>query len=470
MSLRKNRTIRLSFSLRLAILYTSALCLSLAAVLSVTYQMIRHVAKSRDQDVIQAQTVQYKSIFEQGGVAAVSQYFNQLIGTSSEKTFVRIIGENDQVYFVTLSHPFWNLLDQKTNLWSRLSYGAARWDELFRDTSGDSWMVGTTPLGSGLYLQVGRSNTESRLVLTHFRKTVLKIILPAIALSLLVGWLMTRSAVAPLRALIDTLRNILTTGDLQQRVPARAQQGELGELSTMFNRMLDENEQLIRDSRETLDNVAHDLRTPMTHLRNSAEQALLESDPTRDVLQNALADCVEESEQILQMLNLIMDLAEAGAGHMNLTLESVSLRELADEVIELYTLVAEDQGIALKNEVLTDLTVNADRLRLRQCLANLVDNALKYSPKNTTVTISGTVEEDGVKLSVSDQGIGITAEELPRIWDRLYRGEQSRSTSGLGLGLSYAQAIIAAHGGTVDVQTQLNQGSTFTFFLPSIGN
>ncbi len=460
----------MSFSLRLAILYTSALCFSLAAVLSVTYQMIRHVAKSRDQDVIRAQTVQYKSIFEQGGVVAVSQYFNQQAGTSSEKTFVRIIGGNDQVYFVTLSHPFWKLLDQKTNLWSRLSYGAAQWDELFRDESTGSWMVGTTPLNSGMYLQVGRSNTESRLVLSHFRKTVLQIILPAVILSLLVGWLITRSAVAPLRALIDTLRNILTTGDLQQRVPARAQRGELGELSTMFNRMLDENEQLIRDSRETLDNVAHDLRTPMTHLRNSAEQALLEPDPTRDVLQNALADCVEESEQILQMLNLLMDLAEAGAGHMNLTLESVSLRELADEVIELYTLVAEEQGITLQNEISVELIVTADRLRLRQCLANLVDNALKYSPKNTTVTISGTVEEDGVKLSVSDQGIGITAKELPRIWDRLYRGEQSRSTSGLGLGLSYAQAIIAAHGGTVDVQTQLNQGSTFTFFLPRFGN
>jgi len=153
-----------------------------------------------------------------------------------------------------------------------------------------------------------------------------------------------------------------------------------------------------------------------------------------------------------------------------LTKESVSLRELVDEVIELYTLVAEEQGIALQNEVLMDLTVNADRLRLRQCLANFVDNALKYSPQNTTITLSGTQEEDGVKLSVSDQGIGITADELPRIWDRLYRGEKSRSTSGLGLGLSYAQAIIAAHGGTVDVQTQLNQGSTFTFFLPSIGN
>jgi len=466
MSLRKNKSIRMEFSLRLALIYTSALCFSLAAVLSVTYQLVSHVVQSRDHDVIQAQTVQYKTLFEQGGIDAVSTYFNQQMGTSSEQAFIRIIDKNDRVRFVTFSHPFWNLLDQQTNLWSRLSAGVAQWDELFLDESMGSWVAGTTPLAPELYLQVGRSNTASRRVLVHFRKTAMRIILPAIVLSLLVGWLMTRSALTPLRSLIDTLRRIFSTGDLHQRVPAHAQKGELGELTTLFNRLLDQNETLLQVSRETLDNVAHDLRTPMTHLRNATERALLQPDADQETLRDALADCAEESEKILQMLNLLMDMAEAGTGQMTLKTESFPLHELAEEVIELYALVAEERGIKLENTVPVAMSVCADRLRLRQCLVNLVDNALKYSPKNTEVTLVGSMASDAVELSVSDQGIGMTSDELPRIWDRLYRGEQSRSTSGLGLGLSLVRAVIAVQGGTVDVQTQLNKGSTFTLRIP----
>lgn len=464
---KKSKPARLSFSLRLSLIYTSVLCFALAVVLSVTYQLVRHVAIGRDHEMIQEQTRQYKSLFEQGGVAAISRYFNQQLGASSEQMFVRVIDAHNQVRFVTVSHPFWNLLDQQnTNQWSRVSVDQAHWDELFREGMTGSWIVGTTPLQPGLYLQVGRSTSESRLVLSHFRDTSLRIILPAIVLSLFVGWLMTRSAVLPLRSLIETLRQILSTGDLKQRVPAHKQRGELGELTTLFNRLLDQNEKLIRVSRETLDNVAHDLRTPMTHLRNATERALLDPDADREVLRDALADCAEESEKIIQMLDLLMDMAEADAGQMVLQKESVSLSDLTEEVIGFYDFVAEEHGIELKNTVPPSLLAQADRLRLRQCLINLIDNALKYSPKHTVITLAGSDDVDHVEFSVSDQGIGMTSEELPRIWDRLYRGERSRSTSGLGLGLSFVKTIVTAHGGTVDVKTRLNEGSTFTLRFP----
>ena len=466
MFLRKNESVFHSFSLRLALIYTVALCFSLAAVLSATYQLVRYVVQERDHDVIQAQAVQYKALFSRGGLEEVSAYFNQQITTTSEQTFIRIVDAEDRVRFVTLSHPVWNLMDERTNLWSQLSSGISQWDELIHDESKGSWVVGTTPLTKDLYLQVGRSNTESRQVLAHFRKIAIRIILPAIVLSLLIGAFMTRSALTPLRSLIDTLRRILTTGDLKQRAPVPVQRGELGELTTMFNRMMDQNQQLVQKSRDTLDNVAHDLRTPMTHLLNAAEQALLDPAPDPEILKEALADCVEESEQILQMLDSLMDLAEADAGSMRLKKESVQLRELADEVIELYAMVAQEQQIELQNNMTAEVV--ADRLRLRQCLGNLIDNALKYSPKNTQIILSDAEEEGGVVLRVSDQGIGMTPEDLPRIWDRLYRGEQSRSTSGLGLGLSYVLSIVTSHGGTVDVKTRLNTGSTFILRLPHV--
>jgi heavy metal sensor kinase len=454
----------MTFSLRLALIYTVALCVSLAALFAVTYQLVRRVVENRDHEVILAQTSQFKSIFERGGVQAISAYFSQQVTVSSESAFVRIVDQNNQVRFITVSHQLWNLLDKKTG--GRLPVDRARWDELIREETGGSWMVGTTPLAPGLYLQVGRNNTESRLVLANFRKTAFNIFLPAVIFSLLVGWLVTRSALSPLHALIDTVRHILATGDLRRRVPAQAPRGELTDLTTMFNRMLDQNEKLIRESRETLDNVAHDLRTPMTHLRNSAECALQLPEIDAHAMQDALADCVEESEQILHMLNALMDLAEAGTGDMRLNREETSLHELADDVIELYSLLAEERGIELKNDVPVGCVVQVDRLRLRQCVANLVDNALKYSPDGSVVTLSADLIGNQVELSVKDAGIGIAQEEIPRIWDRLYRAEQSRTTPGLGLGLSLVRAIIEAHGGTVDVASEPGHGSTFTLRLP----
>lgn len=464
---RKNRKRRtLSFSLRLALIYTSALCISLAAILYVTYRMVRYVALNRDRDVISAQTEQYKTLFQQGGIDAISKHFTRQFGTSPDQMFVRVMDEDNQVRFVTVSHSLSNFLEQNSNLWNRLSTDGTKWEDLFRDKSADSWVVGTTPLQSGLYLQVGRSNSQTRLVLNHFRNTALNIILPVILLSLFAGWLITQSAVRPLRSLIETIRRILSTGDMNQRVPAHTQRGELGDLTTLFNRLLDQNEKLILVSRETLDNVAHDLRTPMTHLRNATERALLDPDAGREVLRDALADCSEESEKIIQMLDLLMDMAEAETGRMELKKETVSFTELTEEVISFYDFVAEERDIKLKNEIPRGLSVQADRLRLRQCLINLIDNALKYSPKHTTITLAGSAGEDKVELSITDQGIGMTPDELPRIWDRLYRGERSRSSSGLGLGLSFVKTIVTAHGGTIDVKTRLNEGSTFTLYLP----
>lgn len=454
----------MAFSLRLALIYTVALCLSLAALFAVTYQLVRRVVENRDHQVIEAQTSQFKSLFERGGVQAIASYFSQQITASPEQSFIRIVDAFNQVRFITVSHQLWTLLDKKTG--SNLPSDRARWDELIREETGGSWIVGTTPLAPGLYLQVGRNNTESRLVLSNFRKTAFNIFLPAVFFSLLVGWMVTQGALAPLHALIETVRHILATGDLRRRVPSGAKRGELVELTSMFNRMLDQNEKLINGSRETLDNVAHDLRTPMTHLRNSAERALQLPETDANVMRDALADCVEESEQILHMLNALMDLAEAGTGSLRLDREETALRELADEVTELYSLVAEERGIVFKNEIPDILSVSADRIRLRQCIANLVDNALKYSPDRSTVTFSGSSDAGTVSLSVQDQGVGIAQEDLPKIWDRLYRAEQSRTTPGLGLGLSLVRAIIEAHGGTVAVQSSPGHGSTFTLRLP----
>jgi signal transduction histidine kinase len=465
MSSKQLDSVHSTFSFRLAALYTVFVAVSFAVLFMITYQMVSHVVHVRDRDVIKARAEQFSTLFQNGGVSAIANYFSQQI-EPEESTFVRIVDRNNTVRFITVSHPLWSLLDQRMKQIDHPSITDSRWDELAKEESEGSWVVGTIQLNSSYFLQVGLNNTQSRLVLLHFRRTGMKILLPALLLSLLGGWVAARSALSPLRALVQTIRHILETGDQKRRVPAQALRGELGALSSMFNRLLDRNEMLVQGSKETLDNVAHDLRTPMTHLRNSAEHALQMEEPDALVQREALADCMEESERILQMLNALMDLAEASAGSMNLHPESLAVRALVDETVELYSIVAEDRGITLCNKVPASLMIEADRMRLRQCLGNLVDNALKYSDSKSEVVLSGSSDEIHVSLTVQDHGCGIASENLERIWDRLYRGETSRATPGLGLGLSIVWAIVEAHAGTVEVQSQAGEGSTFTLRFP----
>ncbi|VGO16478.1 Sensor histidine kinase ResE [Pontiella desulfatans] len=463
MSSRPTKPRRSPLAFRLALLYTVFLAVSFTVLFTVIYQRVDRIMQQRDRDVIQAQVEKFSTLYRHGGEPALANYFSQPV-TQTEPVFVRIVDRYNQVRFITVSHPLWNLLDQKMRKAGDI-HGKSRWDMLAQEEAEGSWMVGTQPLSGGFYLQVGHSNATGRVVMAHLRRTGLRILLPALLVSLLGGWLISRSALSPLRALVDTAEHIVDTGDQKRRVPEQRQRGELAVLGALFNKVLDQNEKLVEGSREALDHVAHDLRTPMTHLRNSAEHAL-QAEPDLRVQREALADCMEESERILQLLNALMDLAEARSGGMALAPESCALRELADEVTELYAIVAEERNIALRNEVPTYLTVEADRMRLRQCLANLVDNALKYSGPNTTVTLGGSSSEQDVVLRVSDQGCGIGEEDMEKIWNRLYRAEPSRGTPGLGLGLSMVRAIAEAHGGTVQVESNPGEGATFSLLLP----
>jgi signal transduction histidine kinase len=163
-----------------------------------------------------------------------------------------------------------------------------------------------------------------------------------------------------------------------------------------------------------------------------------------------------------------MDISEAETGTMRLNRTDVSLATLVAEVVSVYEDVAEDRRVAVHTAVEDGLTVSADRDRLRQVLANLIDNAVKYTPSGGRVTVAARRDGDAVRLEVSDTGSGISTHDLPRIWERLYRGDQSRTERGLGLGLSLVRAIVTAHGGTVEVESEVGRGSTFVVTLPAM--
>jgi signal transduction histidine kinase len=457
---------RLSHTLgfRLALWYAAVFVVSSLALTGLTYVLVAASLRQYDREIIGTTLVQYARAYQIGGVAALQEEIQRTQATAAPgPMLVRTVGARQAVTF--LSRPDqWRDFDL-----SRLQVpspeGEQTWSTLDTGQDGFELEVASVRLRDGTLFQVGMSTERRAQLLQRFRSVLLINVLSLIFVGLAGGTVLTSSALQPLRRLADTVRSILRTGRTDVRVPAQDTGDALDELSSLVNAMLDRIDAVLAGMRGALDNVAHDLRTPMTRLRGIAETALTSGDPA--LVREALADCLEESDRVIEMLNTLMDISEAETGTMALRREPTDLNDLIRQSVELYEDLAEERGIEIRTNVPSELAVDVDRNRMRQVLANLLDNAVKYTPAGGVVEIAAHRENGDAVLTVSDTGVGIPAEELPRIWERLYRGDKSRSTRGLGLGLSLVRAIVAAHGGRVDVRSRPGTGSTFELRLPA---
>jgi heavy metal sensor kinase len=302
-------------------------------------------------------------------------------------------------------------------------------------------------------------------LLDAFRRIFIITMGSLIILAAGVGWFMARRAVSGVEAVTRTAQKI-SAGSLRERVPVKSGGDEIDQLAITFNQMVDRIQILLTEIKEMSDNIAHDLRSPVTRIRGTAEVTLTTGRSLEDY-ENMAASTIEDCDRLLDMINTMLLISKTEAGVEKPADEEVDIAGLIANACALFDVIAEDKQVSLNYQAAAKTLIRGDARMLQRMFSNLLDNAVKYTPSGGKIEVSlADASNRHVIVSIKDTGVGIANADLERIFERFYRCDQSRSEPGTGLGLSLARAIARAHGGDITVASIPNQGSTFTITLP----
>ncbi len=382
------------------------------------------------------------------------------------------------------SHPRRHLFVQLINEQGRLAWSSEQSPEensLPADAAGSGGpatvseyrIVGrsvTGPRGQSMTLRVGCGLARARRDLQGFTNILLVVGVVLLLIAPLGGYLLAGRATRPIARIIR-VTNRLHPSQLDERLPLRGTHDELDQLAQTINSFLDRIAAYLRQSREFTANAAHELRSPLTALQSSLEIAL-NADRTTEEYKEVLSVLLEECGQLRVLANQLLLLSEEDAGRLRLHSQALRLDQIIASSLEMFQVVAEAASVELTARRLEPVVIHGDGNRLWQVVNNLLDNAIKFTPAQGRVSLEFYLDSDKHEcvLEVSDTGAGISPQDLPHIFERFYQGDKARQretpSRGLGLGLSICQAVIAAHGGTINVSSTLAQGTTFTVRLP----
>jgi len=316
-------------------------------------------------------------------------------------------------------------------------------------------------------VQIAIDISQQELLLARYRYRFWLVLLGTLAIFPLVGYQIARRGIRPVREMARTTRHISST-NLHERIQPEGYPSELASLAATFNKMLDGLEESFeRISRFSAD-IAHDLRTPVNNIRGEAEVALARA-RTVDEYREVLGSCLEEAVRLSDLIGDLLFLARAESPLAHLHRESVNVGELLSGIREYYEAPAADRGVSLSAVVRNEPVIaQLDRTLLQRAVGNLVSNALAHTPPGKSIVLGASVEAAAVRIDVSDAGAGIPPGALPRVFDRFFRVDESRSqaSGGTGLGLAIVQSIMLLHGGNVEIASKVGQGTQVTLRLP----
>jgi signal transduction histidine kinase len=425
---------------RLAALYLALFAASVLTLLVFIYLSTADFTERQTEVTLEAESRGLAEQYQDRGLAGLVEIIQDRSGADhADRTLYLITDPRLRPLAGNLSH--WPNATQLRPGWIRFPVE----EKSGGVTETHAALASVFVLPGGYRLLVGRDLRDVSLFRDRITRTLAWSAVLTLALGVVGGLVLTRNMLRRVDAVNRTSERIIH-GDLSQRVPVSGSGDEFDQLAANLNAMLDQIERLMLGMRQVTDNIAHDLRTPLARLRARLEVTLLER-PDVAHYEDAVRDTIAEADRLLGTFNALLSIAEAEAGSRREAWSVVDLAEIARNVAELYEPVAEEKGLQLVIETDPTLPVRGDRHLLSQALANLVDNALKYTPEGR-IALSAHQHDDAARVEVADSGPGIPADRREAVFDRFVRLEGSRSTPGNGLGLSLVRAVARLHAGT----------------------
>ena len=466
MSLGKILRLPNTLAFRLTLWYGGIFSLCSGVAFLLFYTLITSVLQERTDQELLAQAQRFSTLLAGDGIETVNNSaVIEAQAAGEKKVFFRLLNLTGEV-FSSSNMSYWKDINVDVGAIEKLLRGSGPILETITiPNRSDEVRILYAMLSPTVIVQVGQAMESQARLLDAFKRIFIITMSFLIVLAAGVGWFMARRAVSGIEAVTHTAQKI-SGGSLRERVPVKPRGDEIDQLATTFNQMVDRIQTLLTEIKEMSDNIAHDLRSPVTRIRGTAEVTLTTGKSLGDY-ENMAASTIEDCDRLLDMINTMLLISKTEAGVEKPSREEVDIAALIRQACEIFQPIAEDKNVRLSHRAPEKTLIFGDTRMLQRMLSNILDNGVKYTPSGGKIKVSLTESESrDLVISVNDTGVGISKADLPRIFERFYRCDQSRSQPGTGLGLSLARAIARAHGGDITVTSTVNQGSTFNITLP----
>lgn len=456
-----------STAVRLSAVYLLLFSLCAAFLVFYVTAMAQGLLEQQTRDAVSAEVAQISEIYDRAGVNGLLKTLERRARQPGANLYV-IAGPTGEILAGNVASLEPGLLDKEG--WTDQAFRYQRYTDESRKDSHVA-LAHVLVLSNGLRVLVGRDLQEPEAFRVLVRQALM-VALGIMGLGALVIWFaIGRNALKRIDRMSDASTRIMA-GDLSQRLPMSGSGDEFDRLSESLNAMLGRIEKLNEGLRQVSDNIAHDLKTPLTRLRNKAEAALAHKTTTSGY-RASLEEIIGESDQLIRTFNALLMISRVEAGGAAAEMSDVDLSMIVADCVELYEPVAEEQALQLVADISGALHINGNRELIGQALGNLIDNAIKYAEgaTNPEIRVSLSRRGEAVVAAVSDHGPGVPADKRDDVVTRFVRLDESRSKPGTGLGLSLVEAVMEMHHGSLELsdtaEGQDNPGLTVAMAFPA---